>query len=339
MNLPKEPYLDLISKYLSREITAVEQELLTKWLQKDPANQALFDQSQEAWNQGGENLGAFEPDVDAAWDKFKHRIDLGQTENVEKEETKVIKLFPPFLLKIAASVSIFLVLSALAYYFLNKKPESVLVAATDKRTLFVLPDSSQVWLQPQSSLTYAPNSEGDTREVSLKGEGFFEVKRNEAKPFVVLGQKTRVQVLGTSFVVHSKPGDTREFVIVASGKVKFSEGEKPKNAVILTKGDEAVFQPQTPIHVETKASQNAVAWKSSRLQFDDTPLPQVLTDLELYFDIKIRASNPDLLKCRFTGTFELPTADEALNLISLSLNSSYKKDHTTYTLDGLGCPE
>ncbi len=339
MHQAKGTYQEWIAKYLSREITAEEQELLSAWLNENPEHRQLFEQFQKAWNSTEELHASFEPDVDAAWNKLKHRIGQGQTVNVKKGETTLIKLWPPSFLKIAASIALILAVSGIALYFLKStRHRFVEVASQDTRTLFILPDSSHVWLQPHSTLSYSHDFGKQKRDVKLNGEGFFDVKRDEATPFIVVGQKTQVRVLGTSFVVHARQGDEKEFVVVASGKVQFGEATNPANAVVLTKGDEASFLPEKPLDVRRNASQNAVAWKTNRLQFDNTSLQQVLDDLELYFDIQVRTDNPALLKCQFTGTFELPSAEEVLNLVCLSLNSSYKKDGKTYTLHGLGCP-
>jgi transmembrane sensor len=332
----KATYHLLFAKKLAGEITNEEQGLLTAWLNESPQHKQEMAQWERAWHQVG-GADTFTPDVDTAWSKVKHRIGQGQTLRVEKKEAKVIGLFSSSLLRIAASIVLVSGLSYLGFRYLNPAHTEVLLSTIDEKTLFTLPDSSQVWLKPQSQLSYTEGFEGDVREVKLNGEAFFEVKRNEEKPFVVLGQKTRVQVLGTSFVVHAKQGDQREFVVVNTGKVQFSEIAQANNQVVLTKGDEAVFLPQQKMEVKAKSSANAATWKTNKLVFDNTSLQQVLRDLELYLGVPVKVANKGLLQCRFTGTFDTPSAESVLIVLSLSTHSTYRKTGNGYVLEGEGC--
>lgn len=334
----KTTYQELIAKYLAQEITASEQSLLSGWLKAHPDNQQTFDQLQKAWDKVGEQTPDFEPNVDAAWNKLKHRIGQGQTVNVEKKEANVISLFPSSFLRIAASVVLVAGLSSLGFFYLKGLNQTeVQISALNERTRFTLPDSSQVWLNPNTQLSYIEGFDGDVREVKLNGDAFFDIKRNEAKPFVVLGQKTRVQVLGTSFLVHSKGGDEREFVEVATGKVQFTDKNDSKNTCVLTAGDEAFFTPSRPLEVKKEVTQNASAWKTKRLAFDNTSLKDVLADVERYFGISVKVENEAMLNCRFTGVFENPTIEGVLQIVSISVNSTYQKDANQYLLLGIGC--
>lgn len=312
---------------------------LWNWIDMHPDNQILFNQLSGVWDKTNEEVeDDFEADVDLAWNKVQKRIRQGQTETEGGKKTKVIAMFPSSFLKIAASITIFFITGVAAYFYLQNQNPVIQVASNDRRTLFTLPDESKVWLQPHSTLSYTQHFEGNTREVQLSGEGFFEVKRNEEKPFVVLGQKTKVYVLGTSFVVHSKPNDKREYVVVATGKVQFSEMDNKKNYAILTAGDEAFFVPAHTIEHKVNSSHNASAWKSDRLQFNNTSLKEVIADLQLYFEVEINVENQALLNCRFTGDFESPTLKGVLDVLTVSLNSTYQKQNATYTLYGIGCP-
>ena len=336
MSQPKETYEEMIVKYLAKELSTSESEELMKWVNERPENQRLFEHHQSTWTMAGlATSEEFSPNVDAAWNKVQLRIHKGQVEN--ERGAKMIKLFPTPFLRVAASVAILIVFGAL-YLHLKNGNQTIQLAASQQRTRFVLPDSSQIWLQPHSSVSFSEGFKGETREVRLEGEGFFEVKRDESKPFVVLGKKTKVQVLGTSFVVHSDTKEEREFVVVATGKVQFSDRSNEQTKVVMTAGDEAFFLPNKGIEHKSKTSHNATAWKTGRLQFDNTPLKQVLTDLELYYGAKITVDSDAMLNCQFTGDFASAQLEHVLDVISVSINATYEKQSTAYRLQGAGCP-
>lgn len=337
MSQLKETYEEMIGKYLAKELSPSESEELMKWANERPENQRLFEHIQSTWTMAGlATSEEFSPNVEAAWTKVQLRIHKGQVAN--ERGAKVIKLFPAPLLKIAASLTILMIFGALVFLYLKNGNQTIQLAAKEQRTSFALPDGSQVWLQAQSTLSYSRDFQRDTREVKLEGEGFFEIKRDESKPFIVLGKKTKVQVLGTSFVVHSNPREEQEYVVVASGKVQFSDLSDEQNNVVMTAGDEAFYLPNKKIEHKVNSSQNATAWKDSRLQFDNTPLKQVLTDLELYYGTKIEVDNQALLNCQFTGDFVSSQLEHVLDVIAVSINATYDKQNTVYQLHGIGCP-
>jgi len=336
MSQLKETYEEMIVRHLAKELSTSESEELMKWVNERPENQRLFEHLQSVWTMAGlATSEEFSPNVDAAWNKVQFRIHKGQVEN--ERGTKMIKLFPTAFLKVAASVAILIAFGALFLYLKNGN-QTIQLAAASQRTLFVLPDSSQVWLQPHSSISYSKGFKGATREVKLEGEGFFEVKRDENIPFVVLGKKTKVHVLGTSFVVHSDPKGGREFVVVATGKVQFSDLSNEQNKVVMKAGDEAFFLPNKGIELKTQTSHNAAAWKTGRLRFDDTPLKQVVSDLELYYGTTITVDSDAMLNCQFTGDFASAPLEHVLDVISVSINATYEKQATAYRLQGAGCP-
>jgi ferric-dicitrate binding protein FerR (iron transport regulator) len=215
----------------------------------------------------------------------------------------------------------------------------VTLTAGNSKQIFFLPDSSRVTLNQFSTLTYQPGLDGDERTVKLEGEGFFEVKRNEQKPFVVLTENSRTEVLGTSFTVKSDEAGITE-VQVVTGRVAFSaRGEKgPAQRVILTPGFKAVASAQDSV-VKTKIEDpNFRAWQTDRLEFDNTPLNEVITSLGQYFDVTIKVENKKLLGCRFTGSFEQPKLKQVLEVLAESMQVRYNYEGNHYTLSGRGCP-
>ncbi len=87
----------------------------------------------------------------------------------------------------------------------------------------VLPDGSKVWLNSASSLKYPTVFNGKTREVELTGEGYFEIKENNTRPFIVKTKKVNVTVLGTGFNINAYDDETELATTLVHGSVKVSE--------------------------------------------------------------------------------------------------------------------
>jgi hypothetical protein len=127
---------------------------------------------------------------------------------------------------------------------------------------FYLPDSTRVWLNANSSLTYFDNYGEENRKTRLSGEGYFKVKRDEAQPFVVNTAEAMVNVLGTSFNV--KEDSTGAIILtVAEGKVKFSLVEEAEG-IVVERNEQAVAIKGTSLIKTTNADPAFAHWRRIR---------------------------------------------------------------------------
>lgn len=169
-----------------------------------------------------------------------------------------------------------------------------------------------------STLRYDLKKYGkERRVVEMTGKVFFQVKRNEARPFSVHTALTEVTVLGTSFQVNEQPGVTQ--VNVVTGKVRFAAGEALEPA-ILTAGMSASYSDEKKeINIGTEEKPNDLSWKTKQLRFNDTPLEKVIEDLGDYYHVKItnKTGSPD---SRLTATFNDLPLDEVLMVINQTLD-------------------
>ena len=122
-------------------------------------------------------------------------------------------------LSIAASIALLLLTGII---LADKEPEQGLVyyettAVPDAKTKITLPDSSVVWLNANACLRYPREFSGQARQVEIKGEAFFEVRKDEKKPFIVRTDGIGIRVLGTTFNVDAEPEKTA--VTLITGKI------------------------------------------------------------------------------------------------------------------------
>ncbi len=342
MHEPTEGYYwELLAKYLNHQITDEEKTELFAWADRSAANKELFYRSTHLWHLTGSVKADFQPDVEGAWQRFKTRLpeqtQPAAIKPMPRAETG--RVMPMYAWRVAAAVVVLVGAVWLALAYLNRPAEPVMLTAGNAKKVFFLPDSSRVTLKQFSSLAYAPGLDGEERTVTLSGEGFFEVKRNPQKPFVVLTGNSRTQVLGTSFTVREdKQAGTTE-VQVVTGKVAFTSAGKAGTGkrVLLTPGFKAVAGKTDSLVKSKIVDPNFRAWQTDRLEFENTRMEQVVASLEDYFGIHIKVQNRKLLDCRFTGTFEQPQLKDILEVLAVSMQVRYNYAQQYYTFSGRGC--
>lgn len=212
----------------------------------------------------------------------------------------------------AAAVGIFLYLSWLTSW--------TDYAAYDIAQTFTLPDSSSVTLAPGSTLRLQKHK--DKRLVQMTGKVYFNVRHDDRAPFRVDAGSGFVKVLGTRFQVDSRDPIS---VSVVSGKVLFSAIRSGDEALILTKGQSAVLDPAASKPVEiTPKHPNPAAWATGEFIYDNTPLPEVLSELSEYYDVTLvafDAGHSSGESRSLSGEFSTSSLQEILNLINSALGT------------------
>jgi transmembrane sensor len=321
----------LLAKYLARETDAAETALVENWLSQNPENQKELAHYQQIW-ENSKKIDSKNFDTDLAWQKVKSRIDES------KNKGKIIEFKParqPFFnsYRIAAGITILLSAIALIYFLNNNKSELINLETQNNTLEKVLPDGSKVFLNKNSKITYSTDFEGDTREVSLNGEAFFDIKRDEYKPFVIDANETEIKVLGTSFNVNAYTKNVK--VSVETGKVQFS---KKKKQTILTKGEEAEFVAENDTLLRRNTlDKNTFAYKTHVYVFEDSSLEHIIKVLSTGYQVPIAIQNPQLQTCRLTVRFDNETLQNSLNIIAETLNLQISKNGERYFVNGAGC--
>lgn len=204
-----------------------------------------------------------------------------------------------------------------------------------------LPDGSQVQLNAGSVLQYPVTFDNNGRRVVLRGEAFFHVTRDAARPFSVLANGVRTTVLGTSFNVKAFDSDSAVAVTVSTGKVKVevdTRAGQPGQQAVLTPGQQAVYTPNAHVMIVRMADTlAATAWKLGRLAFEDASLAAIFTVLGEKYRVRFVAADPAILSCRFTVRFDHLTLGEALSKLQLFGNITFGRKGDTIQVHGRSC--
>lgn len=195
-----------------------------------------------------------------------------------------------------------------------------------KKLHLQLSDSTIVILNSGSHfkfpVEFVPN---EKRQVYLDGEAYFKVTHNPRNPFVVRGNSTETEVLGTEFNVSTYSDQETENIVLVEGKVKVydTQGNAPleldpgqlaslvKNSSTIQKSDVDVF--------------NYVAWTYGILVFSNESFGQLIPKLERFYGVEISMNNPELKTKRFTGRFEYETVEELLSTFQKTTRFSFTK--------------
>ncbi|HEX7846975.1 MAG TPA: FecR family protein, partial [Chitinophagaceae bacterium] len=213
-----------------------------------------------------------------------------------------------------------------------------------------LPDGTQVWLNADSRITYDENFHGAQREVSLSGEAFFDVVRDENRPFVIHTPTIDVKVLGTAFNVRSYENEKNTETSLIRGSVEITLVKSPdKKKIILKPNDKLIVnnhkasfhtdsaivkdRSKNQIPVMTLAKINyqqkdssaiETLWVNNKLAFDGEPLEEIALKIERWFDVKVNIADERMKRDSYTAVFE----EENLQQVMATLQMTGKFKYT-----------
>lgn len=287
---------------------------LNSWIEADKSNKQYVEDFERIYTSAKLSGDGPQININEEWNTFKARLAKSSSRN---------KTNTPWL-RVAASIVILAALGYLIWTNPFQSDETTVYARNESRTI-QLPDSSLVTLNVNSSLTYSKEFDPVRRQVSLQGEAYFKIKRDESRPFLITLAQTEVEVLGTSFNVDAA-SDNEVIVIVNSGKVRFRE-KISNEAIILEKGDKGVFTEESAIMTKSKNSDiNFNAWKTRKLVFEETDLASVIKTINKAYNSKISIALGTAGDCELTVTFDNQSLDAVLSVLEATLGLEYQKN-------------
>lgn len=295
---------------------------LNEWLEKSPENLQTWESYQMLWQNSGKLASRIPlPDRERIWSGIEAEIGERKTFTI------------PGFFKYAAAAAVILTISVSIWLSISPKQEHY-IAGNGPLEIW-LSDSSRVVLKEGAELKVSEAYMEEVRTVILEGDAFFEVKRNEQKPFLVQTESHFVKVLGTSFLVQSTKPDEAT-VSVFSGKVEF--GVPAGQISILTKDMSLTISGNQ--FVEKGKSANDLAWWTGELKYDNAPLSQFVADMAYNFGIEIKVSSDSLLGCGLTAKFERLTPDEMVQAVAITFGSELQQSSKSSVLmQGGNCEE
>lgn len=290
------------------------------WLAADDRHRAAYDRAERLWRGLGavDGLADMEP-LDRPL--FGERLVMGLRAAAGAVRRPAVQLAGAG--GVAAALLVAVLLGPQLSTLLHTPDHVTQVAEIRDVTL---PDGSQVTLGARSAMDVAFGP--DERGVALtRGEAFFDVVHDPARPFVVRVDDTRVRVLGTRFEVHRGPERVR--VSVAEGSVEVTHIQTRPAAVdpaptpqrrVLSAGQQIVARPSAPLSdVRTVSPAHPGAWRSGRLVYVGAPLSEVIADANRYYDATIALASDDLGALTITAGFRTDQIDDMIDSLVAAL--------------------
>ncbi len=154
-----------------------------------------------------------------------------------------------------------------------------------------LSDGTKVWLNAASSLSYPATFEGNAREVSLRGEAYFEVTKDKTKPFIVKTTMQQVEVLGTSFNINAYENEIATKTTLLTGSVRVSHLDDKKSdgkSQVLSPNQQSLIGGQSDqITIREIDPHTAIAWKDGFFNFHGLSIDESMKQIERWYDIDV----------------------------------------------------
>jgi transmembrane sensor len=210
------------------------------------------------------------------------------------------------------------------------------------RTKLVLPDSSVVWLNAGSKLTYDPDFGSSNRATTLTGEAYFDVKKSSL-PFLIQANGVRIRVLGTAFNVKAYPNEQTTETTLIRGRVEVMLDKRPGESIVLKPNEKLVVSNRLPdekkksadalpvavIKELTRLNDSLVAetsWVENKLVFQDESLEEVARKMERWYNVSIEIKDEKLAQMHVGGgPFENESIEQALTALQIAFNFSFTK--------------
>jgi len=314
----------LIVGWLDGNLTDAEQSDLLQWMQQSPENVAQVARMKDIWQASLKKAADF-AETPKEWDHFKSEVNKRLLEKKRKQQN-VVRLF--------SGIAAVLMIGFIGGYFIAQfaphKPMYITATAPAGSVVqLLLADSTIVYLNAGSQLTYCPESERNTRELTLNGEAWFDVTKDKKSPFVVHTSACDVNVIGTRFNVKAFAAESQVVTTLEEGEVLLSSaaGFQLASQIELLPGDQAVIDKSTNmVQVKKVETRNFTSWKDNKLMFINMNMKELIVSLERKFGVEIDVSDPDILKYHYTGTLKNESVFEVMELIKHTLPVDYRID-------------
>lgn len=192
-----------------------------------------------------------------------------------------------------------------------------------------LEDGTEVWLNAESSLNYPEHFGRSSREVEVKGEAYFKVKKDASRPFSVKIDGERILVHGTEFNVMSYSEDNYVYTTLVQGQISLQEEASSSSELILTPGHQAVFaKSDNSIAVQQVNTEAVTSWRNGMFVFENQTLEQIMRQLARWYDFEYEFVGKDLARMEFMGKVpRYGTFGEVLEILEKSGNLHFEAEN------------
>lgn len=323
--------IELLHRLMAGSTTEEENRQLMEWFRQCVSKEEFFMLFDTAWQESPDEMPR---DVQ---ERMYRR--LNQELDEEKKQTRVVALRPRFSWKVwqrVAVACIIIVLSLINYNMNDKRiqlsTQNFTVSAEKGQRAFVtLPDSTKVWLNSDTKISYPADYGMEERNVSLEGEAYFEVAKNPEKRFIVKTKGMQVEALGTSFNINAYRDDDKIIASLFSGSVRVSYDDymailKPHESVKVDLLTHSFSQ------YKDENIQDIALWRQNEITFDGESLEEITRIMNRLYNTTIYIEDESLKKECYIGTIRNNSLENFIDIINLTTPVIYENKGDTVFL-------
>ena len=309
-------------RYLEGECTPAEAAAIQAWLVADAHRCEQLEELRLVWQHTGGTSRRW--DVARARERLRRARDF---DTAMPPPSAVRRSWRSSWRTRSAAAAVIVAVTASGMYLTTRPTLRTFETEPGQLMTLSLPDGSRVMLRAASRLRVPERFAARARVVELDGEAYFIVEHDTNRPFLVRTEYGAVRDLGTEFDVRAYAQDSAVQVVVASGRVLLY-GRQRANTLprTLREHDRGIVGADGNIAVEKGVQlESYIAWVEGRLVFDQTPLADILMDLERWYGLEIETDDPALNGELVTISFVQQTAEQALTELTTVLHARHTR--------------
>ncbi len=291
-----------LAAYFSGTATPEEEQALLAWIRSSDDNRRTFAELRAVWQRG--RMQRPDTQLQARFvrslNSLNRRIDaLGADAPLRRGRRIPLRRFAAAAVIVVALAAAFMTYRVATAPFVHRFHNADTVAMH-----VAMPDGTDVWLSPGTTLSYDDTFRIDGRNVELDGEAYFDVTHDAGQPFVVTAPAFRVRVLGTVFNVRSFSGDPVAEATLAEGSVALQHAGG-RNLICLHPGQQAVYDTDAEqLEVNEVPVGDLLLIRYGVVTLDDVTLPEIVARIERTYGVSLRIGAQQIPGERYNFSFQ-----------------------------------
>ena len=324
--MERDKFIALLSRRLSGEISADEQNLLERVIENNE-EYSLLAKEFDRYFSHTQSLSSSAAQLNRTWDMIATAENEGFKEKFNYTSPQKKSYFNSAMFKVAAMLVLFIGASLLGYHLVTNDGNNLItIAATDQKTFKVLDDGTKIWLNKRSAISYNDNFGKSKREIFLEGEAYFDVIKNKSVPLIIHARNVDIEVKGTAFNVNAYKENDQIQVALVRGLIQVTDKLDSRHKVLLKPNEKlSISAHKTPesdnfivVALDPKTLLSNTKWIADTLIFRKEKLKDLVVRMEKKYDLKIEVRSEQLKEKKFSGTFTTETIHQALEALKLS---------------------
>lgn len=321
--------IELLHRLIAGTTTEEENRQLMEWFRQCASKEEFFMLFETAWKESPDEMPR---DV-------QERMYRRLSRKLDEKKTKTILLRSRFSWKVWPQIAVacIIIVLGLVNYRMNDKQKQLstqnftVLAEKGQRAFITLPDSTKVWLNSDTKISYPADYGLKERNVTLVGEAYFEVAKNPDKRFIVEAKGMQVEALGTSFNVNAYQNDNKIIASLFSGSVRVSYDRH----VAILKPHESVkvdLLNRSFSRYKDESMQNIALWRKNEITFDGESLEEITHIMSRLYNTTICIEDESLKKVCYIGTIRNNNLENFIDIINLTTPVVYENKGDTVFL-------